>query len=163
MLEYKPLKHNKRVMIDGDEVHIQLSTDVWTTIDKEFIHLVDEYCWYATKRNNGDHQASSNNYHSGKRNQVYIQNLIVLDCIPGITVDRIDRDPLNNRRSNLRRSTRKQQLLNRVRKNSLGAIGVRELPSGRYAASGNATGKTVHISTHNTISEAARARDQFML
>ena len=79
---------------------------------------------------------------------------------PGMHVDHINGDSLDNRRANLRVCTRSQNLQNR-RLNAdsrTGIKGVGVLSTGRYRVRVQANGKRLHIGVFDTLEEAALAR-----
>lgn len=69
----------------------------------------------------------------------------------GYTVDHIDRDPTNNRRSNLRYATRQQQLQNR------GFKGVSQIKSGKWQARIMVNGVRKYLGLFDSKEEAERA------
>jgi hypothetical protein len=80
---------------------------------------------------------------SGKR----LHQLIMGKAPDGLTVDHINRDRLDNRRSNLRWASWTGQMINRgVRKDSgSGVTGVRALPAGRWEAYINVGKRKIHL------------------
>ncbi len=85
----------------------------------------------------------------------------------GLDVDHVDRNRRNNQDSNLRLTTRSQNLLNKNREypNQTGYIGVIcrtdvSNPGTRYRAYVNHNGKTVWCGQFQTPEEAARAHDR---
>lgn len=97
---------------------------------------------------------------------------IILKAKKGQVVDHKDRDPLNNRRSNLRIANHRQNMLNRVLKNSTGFIGVSLIRKksknckpaycARYFT-GNRQVSFYFPFTPNGLVLAAMARDKFVI
>lgn len=71
-------------------------------------------------------------------------------------VDHVNRNGLDNRKSNLR------VVVHRVNARNNGKAGVKRVPSGRYQASCCRNYKTIYIGTYNTYDEAVLARKQFV-
>lgn len=78
---------------------------------------------------------------------------------PKVDVDHINRDTLDNQRSNLRACSRRQNSTNQVvrRNNKIGLKGVNELPSGRFRAQIMCDGKRHRIGTFDTPEQAHMA------
>jgi hypothetical protein len=87
---------------------------------------------------------------------------LLLDAKSGQIRDHIDRNKLNNHRSNLRFVTARQSILNRVMGNSTGYIGVKPSPR-KYGKWWIAVASNKYIGCYSTPEEAARARDKAML
>lgn len=69
-----------------------------------------------------------------------------------LDVDHINRDPLDNRKANLR-------IIEHYRNNANNAsVGVKQVPSGRFQAAICYKGKTLYLGTFDTAEEAARIR-----
>lgn len=79
----------------------------------------------------------------------------------GMEVDHIDRDGLNNQRSNLRLATHRQNAYNATpQKNKYGYRGIcLHKPSGLYQAQITAKGRFISLGYHKTPEDAARAYD----
>ena len=86
----------------------------------------------------------------------------LLDAKPGQTVDHVDINPLNNRKENLRFTTKSVQSMNRKSYNKLGIKGVEEHPrkdgSCSYSAYFRNKGKQYHSPCYDSIDEASFAR-----
>lgn len=101
----------------------------------------------------------------------YLHQLVMrLDgfCVDGLEIDHVDRNPLNNLRSNLRIASHYQNSLNRgtPKNNTTGYLGVRlDKRTGRYQAihnSGEKIRKCYSIGYFSNIKDAALARDIWM-
>jgi hypothetical protein len=84
---------------------------------------------------------------------------LIMQASPGMDVDHIDLDRLNNRRGNLRVCTHAQNMLNHP---GLGARsgfrGVRRMPGGRYHARISHRYHEIHLGAFDTAEEASAAR-----
>jgi len=78
----------------------------------------------------------------------------------GSTVDHVDRDTMNNRRSNLRVVDQSEQARNRkqFRNNTSGRVGVYLRPNGSWRAMISIQGSVTHLGTFKTLEEAVAAR-----
>lgn len=84
----------------------------------------------------------------------------MLISIPGgCVVDHRNRNRTDNRRSNLRYASPRENAANRGRRNNASQpfVGVRQIPSGRWVARAGARGR--HVGVFDTAEQAARARD----
>ena len=86
----------------------------------------------------------------------------ILNAGPDEIVDHIDRNPLNNSRSNLRIATRSENTINSKKRldNTLGFIGIAQRPSGRWFAQVGIGNRRVRSATVNTMEEAAKLYDE---
>lgn len=84
---------------------------------------------------------------------------ILMGCVPGdgIVVDHIDGDSLNNRRSNLRVVTAKQNQWNRRATSSTGYIGVTKHNSGNFVGVVRQDGQYYYCGFHRSAEAAALA------
>lgn len=87
----------------GDFFVVQLTQGKETLIDKEDIDLIQQYKWHYRKsgRTNG-----RNGYAESKKG-VFMHNLII-NKVGNLVIDHINRNGLDNRRSNLRLVTKQQ-------------------------------------------------------
>ncbi len=83
------------------------------------------------------------------------------ELLGSFVIDHIDRNKLNNKFSNLRKVSRKEnnQNLAKRKSNKSGAVGIYQLPSGKWRAQIRVKGKNHHIGCFNTIEEAIEAKN----
>ena len=140
-----------------DCILIPLSQGKHAIIDSRDLSLVDGYKWYATKNSHGFYASAWN---SGRA--IYMHRLI-LPAGDGLTPDHINRNGLDNRRSNLRLATGTQQVANtRLRSdNTSGYRGVSwDKLHSKWTADIYAYGKRYHLGRFASAASAARAYDE---
>jgi len=96
----------KNTMLDqGSHYLVKLPGNKSFLADKVDLHFIEEYIWYTN---------SGYAYSRQNGRQIQFHNLILKHC-PTInsSVDHINRNPLDNRRVNLRIATNRTQLINR--------------------------------------------------
>ena len=138
--------------IDGDVAHVPLGGDRYTLVDVADVEAVSAYRWRLHL--NGYARAEVRS--GGVRTYVYLHRLV---CPTDLTVDHINRDPLDNRRANLRPATRTQQLGNTGLRstNTSGYRGVSRTRSGRWGAWIRMHGRSVNLGTFDTPEQASAA------
>ena len=87
---------------------------------------------------------------------------LVITPKPGYVIDHKNRNPLDNRKTNLRYATDHANALNhsKNRKNTTGVTGVSKTNIGRYKAYINFNGKHIHLGHYMTLEEARKARKE---
>ena len=96
---------------------------ITVTIDDEDLSLVSEYRWYAYVLDGRPNRTIKKRYVTshiylgcvngkGRSRTMYLHRML-LNAEPGVTVDHINGNTLDNRRSNLRIASRSQQNMNR--------------------------------------------------
>jgi hypothetical protein len=85
-----------------------LGNGMTTQVDDEDFEMLSKWTWTAHYKRSGNWYAERNN--KGKTLAIHRQ---IMNPPPGVCVDHIDRDTLNNQRSNLRFATRAQNNANR--------------------------------------------------
>ena len=140
---------------DGYIVHCK-NSDLVAYIDKEDLELVSGYTWNIRDRDNG--------YSGYKSISTRVKGKTVNMCtlITGYNYcDHIDRNPLNNRRSNLREATHTENMRNcsKRRDNTSGFIGVTwSKQSNMWEAQLNINKKCLHLGKHVDKIEALKIR-----
>lgn len=97
---------------------------------------------------------------SGKRGKHVIMHRVIMDAPPGVDVDHIDGNGLNNQRSNLRLCSRKDNLRNRgaLSRNTSGYKGVTwSKKKKKWYAQIRVDGKNKSLGFHDDIQAAALA------
>ncbi len=135
------------VMISGREV----------AFDEGDQEIIERYSWHTFEATRGGLYVKVRN---GSRN-IYLHRLLMADSLkPGMEVDHVDRNGLNNRRSNLRVVTHGRNMVNTLPANALGVKNV-SLARGRYQARVRRDGVMHYLGSFGTLDEAVAARDEF--
>lgn len=148
-----------RIIVDGDVAFIVLLNKGGhevgrASFDVELIDIVVKFKWYM----------KSHGYVESKGNggTMYLHRL-VMDAPDQLSVDHIDRNPLNNVRSNLRACTQSQNLANRGagRNSATGMKGVHPFKGGpKFAAQITHNRRVHHLGVFNTAEKAKAAYDE---
>jgi hypothetical protein len=133
---------------------VPLTQGYTTFVDDEDYGLACQFKWHAAVFQSGDVYAAAR-LTSGT---VYMHRLLLGVTDPAIVVDHKDRDTLNNRRDNLRITTKKQNNENRGRntKSKSGVRGVIQRKNGTYAVYVRHNWVAHYFGTYGTIEEAER-------
>ena len=126
--------------------NIALSGGVTTLVDDEDYEYLKSFKWYLA---NG--YPAAKQYIKGKRKTV-IMSRIIMNAKEGEQVDHIDRNKLNNQRSNLRFCTQSQNMMNKTAWGSSKYLGVRShISKSKYV---NKKGETItHVSNIKYLAE----------
>ncbi|HCI29573.1 MAG TPA: hypothetical protein DE117_05295 [Fervidobacterium sp.] len=138
-------------------------------IDKEDEHLLKEFKWYKEKQQSGYYFMATYKQKNGIKIKIKLHRLIagatkIIDGVvynSGLLVDHIDRNTLNNTKSNLRMCTRSQNAMNSKvgRDNSSGYKGVSwKKDKQKWKAYLNINGKQVHLGYYDNIEDAVLSR-----
>lgn len=100
------------VQIRNGDAFITLTKGYVAVIDSADLALVGDYQWTAFVKSNGQTYVIAKKTIRGKR-VTFLLHRIIMKPPSDMTVDHIDRDPLNNRRSNMRIVTQAKNNENR--------------------------------------------------
>ena len=139
---------------------IKLTQGKVALIDDEDYEMVSKLKWYAMKTSNKFYVASSNNK--------YLHRFIMNVTDSNIKVDHINGDTLDNRRSNLRLCSHRENIRNCVisKNNTIGYKGIWIRNDGRkkkYAAEITFNYKRIKLGSFYTLEEAAEAYNEAAL
>ena len=121
-------------------------------IDLEDVNKCKQYKWHIKKAKKTNYVIGRKNK-SSDRSKVFLHKVILDYYNRDKDIDHINRNGLDNRKTNLRIVTHSVNLFN------LGKVcGVKKVPSGRYTAQICKNYKTIHIGTYDSFMEAYKAR-----
>jgi len=159
-------KRITRAIKDGEPyVHIDLSQDMETLVDTDLAtQIIETGMWVAMKDDRDRYYAACRVLdEQGKRKLVYLHRFVLGTTDPDILVDHINHDTLDNRRENLRETSKAENTWNSrpsVKRREGKYIGVDHTKStGRYRARIEVHGTERHLGYYDTAEEAARVRD----
>lgn len=124
--------------------------------DEEDRELVESRTWHVMVSG----YAATSWYENGRSRLQKLHRLIMGDPPPGYVTDHINRNKLDNRRSNLRFATYSESAFNRAQRRNAasGYKGVYRVPSGKWVARVHIINNgRKHLGYFDTPAEAARA------
>jgi hypothetical protein len=147
---------------DGDVVRLPLSNSpLYCTIDAADAPAALRSTWHLKRANTGSARVARGTTRNGKKVHVLLAREL-LDAPPGIYVDHINGDPLDNRRCNLRLATPLQNMQNTGprKHNTSGFKGVkRQRGRDRWRATICVEKREISLGYYETREAAARAYD----
>ena len=138
---------------------VELTKGFRAVIDDEDFHQVMRLRWRALRDRRGTHCAVSSGLVNGHNVTVYMHRLIT-GAPAGVMVDHIYRDPLDNRKANLRLATNAQNQWNRGCSGSIALKGVIKGRPGRFIARIAVDRKQSYLGSFSSAEAAARAYDE---
>ncbi len=139
-------KVKRPLQVDASHVYIPLGHDKVAIVDRDDFDKVDGYNWHL----HADGYAVRGwlRSESGYPGACYLHRWIA-ECPINMEVDHVDGDPLNNRRSNLRMGTHRDNLNNR-RTGKVGRVGLKGVryAGGSFGAGVQHMGKHYHLGTY---------------
>lgn len=151
--QIKPYKHNKYDLNSNIGIGWTINTNKEFYFDKEDYEKIKDYCWREHINKDGYCSLEANNI-----NHTIIRFHWVLGCKG---YDHIDRNPLNNQKSNLRKATAVENTRNRnkQRNNTSGIIGVCWAKGrNKWQATVKVDKKNKHLGYFEDFTEAVKAR-----
>lgn len=145
----------------GDVAYVLLTRGFEAIIDAADAHLVAGHNWYARRTPSTVYAVRKATGEDGRQNLVPMHRVIV-DAVEKPCVDHADGNGLNNRRSNLRPATYRENGANRTKKRASKSpyIGVRQRKN-RWHAQISIQRSIKSIGTFVTAEAAARAYDSY--
>lgn len=137
---------------------IQLTQGMVALVDDEDYEYLNQWKWYAWNPYDKMYYAVRQNRNMDGKREVVRMHRIIMKVPPEMIIDHIDRDGLNNRKSNLRICTKSDNNCNKVSYGALKSIGV-SIAFGKYRAQIRYKNKVYHLGLFNTEEEAALAYD----
>lgn len=153
------MRHLRKIRVEGDTAYVPLPQGYEAVIDTADVDLVGQFNWFILARPHTVYAARNRSRSEGPRGLALMHRLI-LSPPKGMTVDHINRNGLDNRRSNLRLATQAQNNANTGlrRNNTSGAKGVdRQAHASRWRAQITVNGKAKFLGLFGTFDEASDA------
>ncbi len=154
------MKRNEYEVI-GEELYIELNnSNLNPVIDKNDFDKIKDYYFYL------DNKGYVRGYKNRKQgtNKKFLHHIIIGNPPEKHVVDHIDRNPLNNKKSNLRIVNRSINAINSnaSKKNRLGIRGVYwETANSKYRARVKRNGKAIHLGYYKDLKVAQRVVEDF--
>lgn len=138
---------------------IKLTQDKVALVDDEDYDYLMQWKWHILNQTHSSY-AVRNEIINGKRQSIRMHR-IIMNTPKGVEVDHVDRNGLNNQKSNLRNCTSTQNKCNSQYKlPKSGFIGVHTHKNGHIMAYISVKNKQIHLGCFKTIELAAKARDE---
>lgn len=146
----KKFKENKYIF-NNDIVEVYTVKNEKILIDKEDYGKIKDYYWSLNS------QGYAISVINGKHKRLH---LMIIDKPKGTVIDHINGDKLDNRKSNLRICTQKQNSRNTklAKNNTSGVTGVYKTKYNTYSASIMVNRKQICLGTYKNIKDAIKAR-----
>lgn len=140
---------------------IKLTQGKYALVDDEDYGFLSRHKWCVHKTRGGILYVET---HLENDKKMYMHRMVFGSVRRNCELDHINRNPLDNRKNNLRVATRSENMINRrIFKNKIygnfkGVTFVRK----KWIARVNRNNKAIHIGSFETMLKAKRARDKFL-
>jgi hypothetical protein len=114
--------------------YVELTRDKKAIVDAEDVERVGKFKWHARRRSPGTQWEASR--HLKRLNGSNLSRTLaneIMQTVPGMVVDHVNGNPLDNRKENLRLATPAQNAINWMRNNKTGVRGVFANGKNRFA------------------------------
>lgn len=159
-------EYNNEIEVNGDTSIITIRSRKHGTfniiIDTDDIEIVDYYKWVVSEHKGGTYYIVARD--KGCCRNIQLHRLIT-DCPKGLTVDHINRNPLDNRKCNLKVCTQAENNLNKPlsSKNKTGYKNISVCKrTEKYRVTFSRNKKWKQIGTYKNIEDAIEARDEYL-
>lgn len=144
---------------------IELTKNKYTIVDDEDFDYLNQYNWYYKENRKGGYGVAASRLGSSK-NKIVRMHRFILNAPEHLQVDHINRNPLDNRKHNLRLANHQQNSQNIAkRKTSANKYkGIYKRNDGRrkcWVAQIKYNGKNIYIGSFFTQEDAAKAYDVY--
>ena len=137
------------IRIEGDTAHIELTQGKFALIDVEDIYKVSGYVWHYM------HPGYAVYKEKGTRKTV-LMHRVITNADDAAVIDHIDRNPLNNKKSNLRETSQLENIRNSKLCDNAKGVWFLER-TGRWRAKLNYSMESVHLGYFDSEQEALEA------
>lgn len=150
-----------KYQIEGNTVRVFFrKTEGYFVIDKEDLPKVSRYTWHLNMNGYVETGAKVN----GKFEHIKLHHVVLGKPSNGLVTDHINRNPLDNRKENLRHVTPRINVLNRSVSASNKMKGIRAYKGKKgttyYVDLHDNKNKTIHIGRYKSLEEAMKERDK---
>lgn len=137
--------------IIGDITEIYIKDKV-VLIDTEDLDKIKNNIWHI----------NNHGYACYKRKSTVMLHSVVFTKIKGMDIDHINKNSLDNRKSNLRVVTHQENMRNmkKSKANTSGHTGVYLHPCGKWMPAIRHNGKSIHLGLYSMIEDAIKARKE---
>lgn len=157
------LEHKNKIIINSEYAELVLNSNKYgilkSKIDLEDIDKISDIFWNVYNGKNGFYVSG---YNKKTKNTMEFIHKYILNYYGKMEIDHINRNPLDNRKCNLRIVSRSTNQLNKScpKNNLLGIKGIRQ-HNGKYQARIMVNKKSTSIGHFNTLDEAIIARTEY--
>jgi hypothetical protein len=150
----------RQIRIEGNIAYVPLTRGYEAIIDAADIQIVSSTLWQAVLDRNTIYASRSKNSCHSKRDETTLMHRLIMSAPKGLLVDHINRNGLDNRRTNLRIATNSENLQNQKRRadNSSGVKGVTwKSDRNTWRAQIRVGERRIHLGYFTEVDEAAKA------
>jgi hypothetical protein len=160
-MRVRVLRHEVTQPDDPSYRLIPLTQGKTAIVDTEDYGWLNKFNWFCHKTDLNEHYAVRANSGSARLPHLLFMHKEILGCSRGQQVDHIDRNPLNNRRDNLRKCTCAENIRNRGKaKSTTGPYKGIFIQAGRWRAKITYNRKSIHLGYFLDPLDAAKAYDK---